>query len=205
MCTRRLHTGASSLFLPFSFPLTRAPSPYRFPSFFLSLSLVTSSRFVSLLFSRSARFSSFSFSSPLCSFFSMFDHQRHVRRTNACNIPGSGAKWKDILFVSLSFPSRGASSLSRMLACSRIVLDVSSVIGERFVDRSTMIAGREEQDDDVEHDRSVVAPLDLRCANASAHKRGNSGLRPSWRIRATRVDASVSGARHSGSPISRRS
>ncbi|EFN73039.1 hypothetical protein EAG_11331 [Camponotus floridanus] len=86
----------------------------------------------------------------------------------------SGAKWKDILFVSLSFPSRGAS-----FARSRIVLNVSSVIGERFVDRSTMIAGREEQDDDVEHDRSVVAPLDLRCANASAHKRGNSGLRPS--------------------------
>lgn len=180
MYPQATHTGASSLFLPLSRSLSRARafSLLLYISFPLSLSLPCYFFLAPfLLFSRSARFSSFSFSSPLCPFFSMFDHQRHVRRTNACNIPGSGAKWKDILFVPLSFPSRAASSLYPTHGCT--LADCPRRVGchqrERSVDRTTIIAGSSRRTSE-EH-RSVAAPLDQRCANASAHKRSNSGLR----------------------------
>lgn len=96
------------------------------------------------------------FRPPSSTFFSAFDHQRHVRRTNAGNVLGIGAGWKDIPFVR-RFLFSGILAVRLANGCARIVLDVLGVIGERTADQRR--AGRR------------GAPVGRRAAGAAMRKR----------------------------------
>lgn len=136
MCTRRLHRSI----LSFSFIL--APSRARFLSYSISLPLSLSlsyhfflaSSLLPLSAAPCGRFSSFSFSSPLFSFFSTFDHQRHVRRTNVCTSARILARDGRISLLSDVFrlPVLAVQLAVRLAdRCSRIVLNVCVISVQR--------------------------------------------------------------------------
>lgn len=140
MCTRRLHRSilSFSFILAPSRRLSRALPLLLYFASSLSLSLSYHFFLASSLLPLSAapcgRFSSFSFSSPLFSFFSAFDHQRHVRRTNVCTSARILARDGRISLLSDVFrlPVLAVQLAARLAdRCSRIVLNVCVISVQR--------------------------------------------------------------------------